>query len=149
MLIDAAGGRKPLARRFGVTDSAIKSWLRGSRPVEGKLLTATKKSGVSLDWLKYGRGDTDDEISKVSPHAHYSSNRFVDHGSSRLNEDSPSHSEAEDGWPIVVRILAARLNSKQIAEAMKEILDEEDIGEPVSKSASQILISAQLPKLNR
>lgn len=53
------------------------------------------------------------------------------------------------GWRIVVRVLADRLTSTQIAEALNEILSHKDIDESVRNFASQILIAAQLPKLKR
>lgn len=137
---------KPLARRFGVTDSAIRSWVRGSRPVEKKLSEASARTGISLEWLKYGRGNGEAEIGKIAPRGNH---HFEEHPPERFMEDEATYGDGKGGWTLVVAILAARLNSKQIAEALKEILDSDDIEEHVSKSVSQILVAAQLPKLNR
>jgi len=146
---------KPLARKFGVTDSAIKSWLRGSKPVKDKISNACKRTGISLEWLRHGDGNATNELAKVDPAAphNFPSQSQHQHQESRpvghTVEAAADYDSPESGWPVVVRILAARLNSKQIAEALKEILDGEEIDESVSKSASQILVNAQLPKLNR
>lgn len=155
-LVEAAGGKKPLARAFGVTDSAITSWLAGSKPFESKLRLACERSGVSLRWLRDGIGMPEPELGKVTSHH----SRRIDfqelngHGrdefSARVREDASAPAGAtEAGWRIVVRVLADRLTSTQIAEALNEVLAQSDIEESVRNSASQILVAAQLPKLKR
>lgn len=64
-LIERAGGAKPLARRLGVSDMAIKSWLRGSRPFDSTLEQIQERTGVSPRWLRDGLGNEEDELAKL------------------------------------------------------------------------------------
>ena len=144
-LVDSAGGKKPLARKMGISDSAINSWLAGSVPFNSKLREACENSGVSLNWLRDGHGHQEDELAKVTSTARGSYHLSDSHAHSRDAQDAP----VGDGWPVVVRVLADRLTSTQIAEALNEILGHKVIDESVRNTASQILIAAQLPKLKR
>jgi len=144
-LVDAAGGKKPLARKMGISDSAINSWLAGSAPFESKLREACETSGVSWSWLRDGHGRAAPELIKVTANGRGLYHLTDLHSHSRVAEEAP----VGDGWPIVVRVLADRLTSTQIAEALNEILAHKAIDESVRNAASQILIAAQLPKLKR
>lgn len=148
-LIEAAGGKKPLARKLRLTDSAINSWLSGSKLFESKLHDACEKSGLSYAWLRDGVGRTEHELAKVAMNGNYNPALIAAHDahSGRIAEE-PLHL-GEGGWRIVVRVLADRLTSTQIAEALNEILSHKEIDESVRNFASQILIAAQLPKLKR
>lgn len=52
-------------------------------------------------------------------------------------------------WKTVVRVLADRLNSTQIAESLSEVLSKHDLDETVRNAAAAILSEALLPKLKR
>lgn len=146
MLVQSAGGKKPLARRLGVTDSAINSWLAGSKPFNSKLREACDHSGIAIEWLRDGRGPAEVELAKVSarpPPQRYEGEE------SRLREDSPQFDHGSDGWRTIVRVLADRLNPTQIAEAMKEVLAHTEIGGDVRNATASILSEALLPKLKR
>lgn len=151
-LVEAAGGKKPLARKLGVTDSAINSWLAGSHPFESKLQAACERSGVALAWLRDGKGRAEDELAKVAEGNRHRRTAFNDANQHalgvRVMEDAPPIL-IDTGWRVVVRVLADRLTSTQIAEALNEILAQSNIDEAVRNGASQILIAAQLPKLKR
>ncbi len=64
-LIKRARGVKPLARRLGVSDTAIHSWLDGTKPFDSTFQTVCDKSGISIEWLRDGTGDEEAELAKV------------------------------------------------------------------------------------
>ena len=64
-MMDAVGGKKPLARLLGVTDSAVNSWTKGSKPFASTMREMCEHSGVSLEWFRDGIGDEEEEIAAL------------------------------------------------------------------------------------
>jgi SOS-response transcriptional repressor LexA len=65
-MVEAAGSRRALARRLGVSDTGIMSWLGESVPFESTLRKVSATSGISFDWLRDGSGDDDFELAKLA-----------------------------------------------------------------------------------
>ncbi|MDD3553245.1 MAG: helix-turn-helix transcriptional regulator [Deltaproteobacteria bacterium] len=51
------------ARRCGLPEATIRSYLNGKKPVYDKLVRIADAAGVSIDWLATGRGS-------MRPHTH-------------------------------------------------------------------------------
>ena len=65
-LVEKLGSQADLARMVGVTPAAIHFWIAGSRPYEKNLRTIAERTGVSLEWLRDGKGDEKAEISALA-----------------------------------------------------------------------------------
>jgi transcriptional regulator with XRE-family HTH domain len=63
-LVAAAPSRRAFARYIGSTDVTVMGWEAGSLPYERSLRQIAEKTGVSLAWLKDGRGDDEKELQK-------------------------------------------------------------------------------------
>ncbi len=75
-LVRTAGSQRKLAEIIGTSDVAISGWMRGSIPTQKTLEKIAARTGVSIEWLRDGRGSGDTQlngfrsrISVVSPDA--------------------------------------------------------------------------------
>lgn len=57
ILVEKAGGQRPLARILGVADGTIIGWLGGSEPYQRTLSQIAERTGVNIDWLRDGVGE--------------------------------------------------------------------------------------------
>ena len=55
------------ARRCGMPEATIRSYLDGKKPVYDKLARIADAAGVSLEWLATGRGQMRREAAKTAP----------------------------------------------------------------------------------
>jgi repressor LexA len=63
-LIKVAGSLRGLSRFLGVSPTAVVGWRAGSIPYERTILMIADKTGVSMEWLRYGTGDSEQETEK-------------------------------------------------------------------------------------
>ncbi len=66
-MIKRMRGVKPLARRLGISDTAIHSWFKETSPFDSTLEEACTESGISLAWLRDGDGNEQEELAKLGP----------------------------------------------------------------------------------
>lgn len=66
-MVERAAGIRPLADQLGVTDSAVRSWLAGSKPFDSTLRKVHAKSRISPMWIRDGAGEDDIELAKIGP----------------------------------------------------------------------------------
>ena len=64
-MVDRVGSQRELARRIGVSGPTIIGWLGGSTPYESTFRKISEKLGVSLDWIREGRGDSTAELARM------------------------------------------------------------------------------------
>jgi phage repressor protein C with HTH and peptisase S24 domain len=55
-ITEQTGGPLALARKVGVANSSIHSWLRNAEPARKHLVAIADKTGTSVEWLATGRG---------------------------------------------------------------------------------------------
>lgn len=79
-LIVAAGSQKELARLGGISDGTLINWLRDLGIRETKLQEFSGKLGVSIEWLRDGEGEAEEEIAKVAEVSHGSTARAASGG---------------------------------------------------------------------
>jgi len=61
-LIEVAGSQRALGRLLDVSSPTIMGWLAGSMPYDSTFQKMSEKTGVSVDWLRFGDGDEDREM---------------------------------------------------------------------------------------
>jgi transcriptional regulator with XRE-family HTH domain len=124
-----------LAERVYVQAETMRKYARGYQPASARLMQALHALPT--------RVAEEPAVYRVTPGTK----------TKALAQPPPPHTTSDDGhfigWSIIVRALADRLSTNQIAEAMSEVLAHTEIDEGVRNAAAQILISAQLPKLKR
>jgi len=83
LLVEKFGGQKPLARLLGVSDAAIIAWRGGAEPLDRTLHEIAARTGIPLQWLRDGAGDTADALGALekrvaeSPRTHYGTPAFT------------------------------------------------------------------------
>lgn len=65
IMVDQAGGQRALARLVGKTNATINGWLAGSIPYDATFQQIAEKTGMSVEWLRFGLGDEDTEIGNL------------------------------------------------------------------------------------
>ncbi len=73
----------------------LRSWAAGGPALESKLRAVAQRTGISLPWLRDGRGDTAGEIAKYRPIS------IDDFESARIAEDAPA--ELRDSLEYVLK----------------------------------------------
>ncbi|HEX8310118.1 MAG TPA: S24 family peptidase [Chthoniobacteraceae bacterium] len=76
-MVDRVGSQRELARRIGVSGPTIIGWLAGSTPYESTFRKISEKTGVSLEWLRDGRGDDETELARMNAAASDNSPRAI------------------------------------------------------------------------
>jgi len=61
-LIEVAGSQRALGRLLDVSSPTIMGWLAGSMPYDSTFQKMSEKTGVSVDWLRFGDGDEEPEM---------------------------------------------------------------------------------------
>lgn len=66
LMIKLAGSQRALARMINVKDPTIIGWLGGAEPFESTLQKISKSTGISMEWLRDGAGDEEEELVKLA-----------------------------------------------------------------------------------
>lgn len=112
LLEQRCGSQRAVGRLLNVTDMTVKNWKGGATALDSKLRAAAKHSGISLQWLRDGTGDTAAELAKARPVS------VEEEEGERLAEKAPSlkesvqfiaeHGDADD-VAMVEQMLSAAL----------------------------------------
>lgn len=62
LLAQTAGSQRKLAALVGVSPGTVTGWIGEARPYTSTLAEIAEKTGVSLDWLAHGDGNTEAEL---------------------------------------------------------------------------------------
>lgn len=61
-MIEVAGSQRALGRLLDVSSPTIMGWLAGAMPYDSTFQKIAERTGVSVDWLRFGDGDEDHEM---------------------------------------------------------------------------------------
>jgi transcriptional regulator with XRE-family HTH domain len=64
-LVDALGSQRALARLADVSDGTVIGWLEGAQPYPRTLKKLAERTGVTLEWLRDGKGDMTAELERL------------------------------------------------------------------------------------
>ncbi len=64
-MCEKLGSNRQLALLADFTPNAVGKWLKGADPYEDTKRKIAQRTGVSLDWLRDGKGDAKEEIARM------------------------------------------------------------------------------------
>lgn len=152
-LIEAAPSQAALARSGGISAGTLINWKRGLGYRESDLREFAEKTGLSLDWLKYGRGDSEAEKLKILKEIKHEKTRpFL--ASSARGSGEPA--ELEDGNSPRQKLRLARKAAgitipdlaKRIGRDASYLRNLEEGIAPISERTVDLLVAA-LPVLSK
>lgn len=84
-LVEILGSQRALARLADVRDGTVIGWLGGSQPYEKTLRKMADRLGVSIDWLRTGKGNEQHELQTVR--------ETLERSAGRVAEDGPEYGD--------------------------------------------------------
>ena len=67
-LVDALRSQRALARLVDVSDGTVIGWLEGAQPYPRTLKKIAERTGVTLGWLRDGKGDMSAQLDHLRKH---------------------------------------------------------------------------------
>lgn len=133
-LVNVAQSRRAFARFVGMSDVAVMGWEGGTVPYGRTLEQIADKTGVSLSWLKSGRGNEEDQLDKFRQRLSLYEHRVTggDEGMRIAEEPGmecplslPPPSTAERA----LELAAANMDASNLAGTIKQILNDSTMPE--------------------
>jgi hypothetical protein len=143
-LVHAAGSQRTLARILDVSDGTIIGWLDGVKPFPRNLEKIAERANVSLEWIRDGAGDEENEIER------FRSQNLS--GSLNVRGQPPSMEcpmiASGSGPMAIVERTAMRLEAHAIASTISDVLRDPHVRPEERNATAKRLAAALLKKLD-
>jgi transcriptional regulator with XRE-family HTH domain len=132
-LVDAVGSRRGFARLIGNSDAAVMMWESGSNPYQKTMDRIAERTGVSLAWLRDGRGEDDKEVQKfrerLNIYGETVTESVVREEPSLTSEqmECPLHLPPANSAELALDHAAGQMDSQSIASLIQKTVRDERI----------------------